>query len=100
VKPIALTSDAQLELRAAANWYAGQESGLGEDFMAEVDRLFALLVEGAHRYPVWRRDRPYRKALLHRFPYVIFFVDEPDQVRILAIAHQKRKPGYWLRRVR
>ena len=100
MKPVRLTPEARLELRAAATWYAEQESGLGEEFVAEVHRTLELLADSAHRYPVWRRDRAYRKALVHRFPYVVFFTEEAAQVRILAIAHQKRKPGYWLRRTR
>jgi plasmid stabilization system protein ParE len=100
VKPVLLTREAQLELRAAAHWYSEQENGLGEDFVAEVDRTLELVAEGAQRYPVWRPDRPYRRALVRRFPYVLFFTNEADSVRVLAVAHQKRKPGYWLRRVR
>lgn len=98
MKPVVLTPFAQLELDAAASWYAAQEAGLGEQFVYEIDRALARLGEGAHRKPVWRAERPYRKALVHRFPYVVFFVDDDHEIRVLAIAHQKRKPGYWLGR--
>ena len=100
MKALVLTTDAQLEARAAANWYEEAEAGLGVEFISEVDRVLGLLADAPGRYPVWRPGRPYRRALLRRFPYVIFFVDEPDHVLVLAIAHQKRKPGYWLRRGR
>jgi toxin ParE1/3/4 len=100
VKRVDLTRGAQLEVRAAAHWYSEQEVGLGEEFVAEIDRVLAKIAGAAARHPVWHRDRPYRKALVRRFPYVIFFLDEADAVRVLAVAHQKRKPGYWLRRIR
>ncbi len=100
MKRVVLTRGARFELRAAAHWYSEQEPGLGEEFIAEIDRVLTQLAGDPQRYPVWRADRPYRKALVDRFPYAIVFLDERDQTRVLAIAHQKRKPGYWLRRSR
>lgn len=91
---------AQLELRAAANWYSDQEPGLGEELVVEIDRALENLAEGAHRASAWRAGRPYRKVLVHRFPYVVFFTYDDEQVHILAIAHRKRQPGYWLKRTR
>jgi toxin ParE1/3/4 len=40
-----------------------------------------------------------RRALLSRFPYGVVFVELEDHIRVVAIAHAKRKPGYWLHRV-
>jgi plasmid stabilization system protein ParE len=100
VKRVELTRGARLEIRACAHWYDEREAGLGEEFLDEIDRIVAKIADGASRYPLWRADRPYRKALVHRFPYVILVLVEVDVVRILAVAHLKRKPGYWLRRVR
>lgn len=91
---------AQLELRAAANWYSEQDPGLGEDLVVEVDRTIDALREGAHRLALWREGRPYRKAFVRRFPYVVLFTSDDEHVRVLAIAHRKRKPGYWLKRTR
>ena len=36
-----------------------------------------------------------RHKLLIRFPYSILHVIEPDRIRVVAVAHQKRRPGYW-----
>jgi plasmid stabilization system protein ParE len=40
-----------------------------------------------------------RRALLARFPYALVFLVREDEVRVLAVAHAKRRPGYWLSRV-
>jgi hypothetical protein len=32
---------------------------------------------------------------LRRFPYSIVYLLLPEEIRVLAIAHQRRKPGYW-----
>jgi len=50
-------------------------------------------------WPVWRDDRAYRKRLLTRFPYVVFYeLVGRDRVDVVAVAHARRKPGYWLER--
>jgi hypothetical protein len=55
----------------------------------------------AYTFPPWRDNLPFRKAvLLRRFPFVVFFQDLEDEVRVFAVAHGKRRPGYWLRRAR
>jgi toxin ParE1/3/4 len=41
-----------------------------------------------------------RRALLPRFPYASIFIELPSEIRILAVAHVKRRPGYWLNRIR
>jgi hypothetical protein len=47
---------------------------------------------------MWRSDRPYRRRLLTRFPYVVFYEVVDDAVEVIAVAHAKRRPGYWLHR--
>jgi plasmid stabilization system protein ParE len=44
-------------------------------------------------FPVIEED--VRRALLHKFPYSIYFVNEPDAVAIIAVLHQHRRPGSW-----
>jgi toxin ParE1/3/4 len=100
VRRIIVNAAAQLELRAAANWYSDQEAGLGEEFVSDIDGTLESLAEGAHRPPIWRPGRPYQKVLIHRFPYIVFFIHDDEKVHVLAIAHRKRKPGYWLKRTR
>ena len=40
-----------------------------------------------------------RRFLLHQFPYKVLIVNLPDQIVVIAFAHAKRKPGYWLKRI-
>jgi plasmid stabilization system protein ParE len=40
-----------------------------------------------------------RHKLIRRFPYSLLYVIEPDRIRVLAVAHQKRRPGYWRNRL-
>jgi hypothetical protein len=45
--------------------------------------------------PVWMFDRSYRCAHLSRFPYTVFLRQRDDEWIVVAVAHQKRRPGFW-----
>ena len=46
-----------------------------------------------------RIDEIFRRMLLNRFPYVLIYSLEPERIWIVAVAHQRRRPGYWRRRI-
>jgi toxin ParE1/3/4 len=92
--------EAEQELAEAAVWYEGKRAGLGVELIAVLDRAFEDIVRSPLAYPAWRKDRPYRKITVARFPYVVFFQIDADAVEVIAVAHAKRRPGYWVQRVR
>jgi toxin ParE1/3/4 len=99
VKPLYLVATARQELLGAVRRYEENRPGLGLEFLGEMRLLLERVRSEASSFPKWREDRPYRKAVMvRRFPLVIFFEDGLDDVRVLAVAHGKRRPGYWLRR--
>jgi toxin ParE1/3/4 len=101
VKPLYLVETARLELQAAIRRYEESRPGLGEEFLVDVRALLDRIASEASTFPKWRDNRPYRKAVMvRRFPFIIFFEEREDAIRVLAVAHGKRRPGYWLRRMR
>jgi toxin ParE1/3/4 len=87
------------EYRNARVWYERRREGLGFDFRTEVDRAVGRIASQPDRWPSFR-DR-FRRVRLRRFPYALYYhVADPDLVLILAVAHSRRRPGYWLRRAR
>jgi toxin ParE1/3/4 len=97
VKPVVVQSQAKSEFRKARRWYDKRRQGLGDDLLTELlgalsrterDNLIGVRY-GATRYRFYR---------VHRFPYVIYYECLPDRVRVVAIAHERRRPGYWLGR--
>jgi plasmid stabilization system protein ParE len=92
--------DAEAELVSAAIWYEDKRPGLGVEFVAIVDQALQSILEHPEACPVWRPDRPYRQHQLKRFPYVLFFRVDSATIKIVAVAHAKRRPGYWLDRRR
>jgi plasmid stabilization system protein ParE len=88
---------AQRELEETVDRYNTEEQGLGREFREEVQRVLELLV----RFP--RLGQPVRgsirRAVLSRFPYQVYYrLLESGQLRILAVAHDRRKPEYWVGR--
>lgn len=90
--------EAEEELAAAAEWYETHRAGLGVELVASVDGAFEEILAAPLSCGAWLPDRPYRKKLVRRFPYVIFFTAEGDAVVVVAIAHTRRRPGYWVSR--
>jgi plasmid stabilization system protein ParE len=97
-KTVRLETDAEDEFDAAAAWYERQRPGLGQDFIDEVAHALALVGESPDAFgllPNVPRDLGIRRAGVSRFPYAVLFFEQPEVVRVLAIAHQRRRPGYW-----
>jgi len=97
-RTVRLETDAEDELDAAAAWYERQRSGLGLEFIDAVAQSLARVGESPQAFsllPNVPRDLGVRHAGVHRFPYAILFFEQPEVVRVLAIAHERRRPGYW-----
>ena len=89
--------DAELELIEAAVYYERQVVGLGERFEADIRRATDLLLDQpAMGIPA---DQNLRKFILTRFPFTLYYAVAGDVLRIEAVAHQYRRPGYWKSRV-
>ena len=98
MKLITLHPDADAEITEAAQYYESREPGLGSDWLAEVERAFdQILTNPEASQKIGRRVR--RKPLW-RFPYNLIYAAYSDQIRIAAVAHQKRRPFYWRSRLK
>lgn len=88
---------AKQELEDAARYYEFEHEGLGKRFKAEVKRAARRIV----RYPLaWSVERgEIRKCSLHKFPYKLLYSIETDHILIITVAHQHRRPDYWVERV-
>lgn len=100
--PVRFSPEALDELAEAALWYEARSAGLGAELLAEVEAALALLGSRPRSFPRLEGLAPtleVRRALLARFSYALVFLVRPDELRVLAVAHAKRRPGYWLSRV-
>lgn len=87
---------AEIEMTEASAFYESAASGLGVEFLEEVQRVVLILRE--HLELGRSIDPGFRQALLHRFPFSIIYSVELDAILIIAVAHQRRRPGYWMDR--
>jgi plasmid stabilization system protein ParE len=97
VKPIVLARQALDELDAALQWYAQQGSHLPARLRADVERT----LEKVQAHPEHGIEVPRFRARFWRtetFPYLIIYEDRPHEIYVQAIAHERRKPGYWRKR--
>ena len=85
------------ELGEAVEYYDEARRGLGEEFLHDVERAIAFLDQYPEAAP--KVGREVRRLVLARFPYsVIYRHLGAGQLRILAVAHQKRRPRHWTKR--
>jgi plasmid stabilization system protein ParE len=90
---VSISPEAERELTDVAIFYAEQASTeLGLAFIAEFDRSLEVLREHPNLGAPWRDMM--QRFPLRRFPYSVLFVIEGTELRVMALAHQRR-PGYW-----
>lgn len=89
--------EAENEFDAARDFYDEREFGLGEGFLEEVYSTISRIVDHPNSWP--RYSHRTRRCLCNRFPYSIIYRSTDNKVTIYAVAHQKRKPGYWKDRI-
>lgn len=71
-------------------WYESERDGLGDQLLADVDGVLANVSERPATFPLVLD--PFRRALLARFPYAIYFRETDDGVQVFAVFHARRDP--------
>ena len=89
--------EAERDALEAASWYEGERPDLATEFLDELRTTFSRIAEGPQRFPVVFRE--VRRAILHRFPFGVFFIVEAHSAVVLAITHLRRHPSTWQKRV-
>lgn len=87
----------------AAAWYEQEHAGLGMEFARALEAVLDLLEEGMVRpakMPGAAGARGAKRLILRRFPYDLVVQELSDEVLVVAVAHQSRRPGYWRGRMR
>jgi plasmid stabilization system protein ParE len=94
--------EAVTEIEDAARWYEQRRRGLGLALLASVDEAVASTVRWPHTgapVPEVPPELEVRKAAVRRFPYYLAYVVTDEEIYILAVAHNRRRPGYWSGRI-
>ncbi len=92
IVPLALA-----ELHDAAAFYAAKANvELGLSFVAEFERAANLILANPMLGAIFRGSR--RRYFLRRFPYSVIYQVATEELRVVAVAHHRRRPGYWANR--
>lgn len=100
-RPLRIGKEAGAEIAGASRWYDREKAGLGLDFLRMVDRAIAQIesVPNSGSPVPGVSDPAIRRVLVRRFPYHVVYIELPDRLQVLAVAHQRRRPGYWMHRI-
>ncbi len=93
---LTIRGEALAEIDSALRYYAQQSPELMARLFKELQAAQQQIVAFPFRWPKYARDT--RHYLLPRFPYRLVYRIKGDNVRLLAVAHVKRRPGYWQHR--
>jgi toxin ParE1/3/4 len=89
--------EAVAEAQAAAQWYRERSASAAHAFLAELDRAIEKIAEDPAIWP--RYVGGTQRFLLKRFPFSVVYRLASNRIEVVAIAHGRRKPGYWKRRL-
>jgi plasmid stabilization system protein ParE len=81
------------EGRAAAAWYRDRSESASLGFLAELDRAIERIQEAPERWPKYKHGT--RRFLLRRYPFSVVYRVQAEALEVIAIAHGRRRPGYW-----
>ena len=92
-----IRSVAEIDIKEAANWYEKHRKGLGDEFLDEVLGAFETISDNPYIYAVVHRQT--RRALIHRFPFAIYYRIEEWSIIVVTVMHGSRHPKRWQERI-
>jgi len=93
---IIVRPEAAREVQQAFDWYQEKTEGLGLEFLRAADACLAGIQRNPLASPMMYQD--IRRALLRKFPYILFYIVKEEQIIVLACFHARRDPIDWMRR--
>ncbi len=97
-KPISFAPQARDEVNAAARRYGEKRPELRIEFHAAIREALDRMVRLSPHLgtpPLVPPDRGIKRVFVERFPFSVYFQEQPTRFRVLAVAHVRRQPFYW-----
>ena len=80
----------------SSQYYSREQDELGQRFLSEVQTVAEDISSSPMRHPIYFED--VRRCVMLRFPFAIYYRVLPGKIRVPAISHTSRHPGYWKNR--
>jgi toxin ParE1/3/4 len=94
-----LSREAEDDMLEAYVWYERQKPGLGEEFLESLDKASQAILQNPATYRT-RYKKKVRAFLVERFPYLILYVLQKNDVNVISVFHTSRDPKVWKKRAR
>jgi plasmid stabilization system protein ParE len=95
-RQVTVHPEAVAEAQAAYRWYHDRNETAAQTFLIELDRAVELISTNPISWPIHLYGT--RRFLLRRFPFAVVYREIGETIQIVAVAHGRRKPGYWKER--
>lgn len=89
--------EAERDIEEGAKWYEQQRTGLGYDFLQEVEKTAHMVSENVMEFEKVHKNL--RRAVIKRFPFNLFYLYEKQTVIVVAVIHGSRHPKKWQYRI-
>lgn len=96
MKFVRVHPEALREAEAAVAWYGERSPNAAGRFVVELRSALERIQQAPSQFPKLAFDA--RRMVLGRFPYVVVFRETVTEIEIVAVAHGRRRPGYWRER--
>ena len=90
-KRVIVSPEAEDDLKEAYSWYEDKRTGLGYDFLLQVDAGLNFIARNPNIHPIEYKGT--RKHVVKRFPYKIIYLVKKEQIIVLAVIHGRRSPA-------
>ena len=97
MKRLTIKPEAADDIREAFDYYEDKRTGLGSEFVGALDATLDTIQRLPLAYAQVRQNA--RRAPLNRFPYLVIYTVEDDEIFVHACIHGKRTPRQWQRRL-
>jgi len=98
IEQVVFTPEADNDVVESYRWYEEREPGLGEEFLRCVEASILAIQRHPHLYPV--AVDQFRRALIRRFPYEIFYEAYENLLTVYSVFHCSQDPNKWRERLR
>jgi toxin ParE1/3/4 len=87
---------AEEEVQRAYRWYRERNPAAAQAFLADLDHAVLRVTEAPERWPLYHGQA--RRYLFQRFPFSVIYRVTDETIDVIAVAHHRRRPGYWSER--
>ena len=91
--PVYLRAEAEGDVTEAASWYESRSRGLGHEFLDEIAQALSKIADRPLSYV--KVHKSIRRALIRRFPFGVYYLNETTRIVVIAVMHGSRDPAQW-----